>query len=205
MTNDIIKSIMSRTTTNLYDPSITLSDEQIYELVKIATTAPTSFNFQNWRFIAVRTAEAKARLRKIAWDQPKITDAAVTFIICGQLIDYHILPERLTPAVEAGFMPVEMLSVLENASRGLYFEQPQRQRDEAIRTGSIGATALIYAAHALGLGSTPMIGFDADAVTKEFSLSDNEIPVLLLSVGKALPENWPQKPRRPVNEVLDFI
>ena len=84
MTNDIIKSIMSRTTTNLYDPSITLSDEQIYELVKIATTAPTSFNFQNWRFIAVRTAEAKARLRKIAWDQPKITDAAVTFIICGQ-------------------------------------------------------------------------------------------------------------------------
>lgn len=205
MTNDIIKSIMSRTTTNLYDPSITLSDEQIYELVKIATTAPTSFNFQNWRFIAVRTAEAKARLRKIAWDQPKITDAAVTFIICGQLIDYHILPKRLTPAVEAGIMPAEMLSVLENASRGLYFEQPQRQRDEAIRTGSIGATALIYAAHALGLGSTPMIGFDAHAVTKEFSLSDNEIPVLLLSVGKALPENWPQKPRRPVNEVLDFI
>ncbi|BAP35024.1 putative NAD(P)H nitroreductase [Acinetobacter guillouiae] len=205
MTNDIIKSIMSRTTTNLYDPSITLSDEQIYELVKIATTAPTSFNFQNWRFIAVRTAEAKARLRKIAWDQPKITDAAVTFIICGQLIDYRILPERLTPAVEAGFMPAEMVSVLENASRGLYFEQPQRQRDEAIRTGSIGATALIYAAHSLGLGSTPMIGFDADAVTKEFSLSDNEIPVLLLSVGKALPENWPQKPRRPVNEVLDFI
>ncbi len=205
MTNDIIKSIMSRTTTNLYDPSITLSDEQIYELVKIATTAPTSFNFQNWHFIAVRTAEAKARLRKIAWDQPKITDAAVTFIICGQLIDYHILPERLTPAVEAGIMPAEMLSVLENASRGLYFEQPQRQRDEAIRTGSIGATALIYAAHALGLGSTPMIGFDAQAVTKEFSLSDNEIPVLLLSVGKALPENWPQKPRRPVNEVLDFI
>ncbi|MNC43223.1 hypothetical protein D3C75_920750 [compost metagenome] len=50
-----------------------------------------------------------------------------------------------------------------------------------------------------------MIGFDAHAVTKEFSLSDNEIPVLLLSVGKALPENWPQKPRRPVNEVLDFI
>ncbi|MDR0237084.1 nitroreductase family protein [Acinetobacter sp.] len=205
MTNDIIKSILSRTTTNLYDPTFTLSDEKIYELVKIATTAPTSFNFQNWRFIAVRTAEAKTRLRKIAWDQPKITEAAVTFIICGQLIDYRLLPERLTPAVEMGIMPVEMMSILEDASRGLYFQQPQRQRDEAVRSGSIGATALIYAAHALDLGSTPMIGFDANAVTQEFSLSDNEIPVLLLAVGKALPENWPQKPRRPVSDVLDFI
>ena len=35
---------------------------------------------QNWRFIAVRTPEAKARLRPIAWDQPAITEAAVTFI-----------------------------------------------------------------------------------------------------------------------------
>lgn len=205
MTNDIIKSMTSRSTTSLYDPATTLSDEQIRELIYIATTAPTSFNFQNWRFIAVRTPEAKARLRKIAWDQPKITDAAVTFIICGQLIDYSILPERLTPAVETGIMPAEMVSGWENAARGLYFEQPQRQRDEAVRTGAIGATALIYAAHALGLGSTPMIGFDADAVVNEFSLADNEIPVLLLSVGKALPENWPQKPRRPVAEVLDFV
>jgi hypothetical protein len=30
------------------------------------------------------------------------------------------------------------------------FEHPQRQRDEAVRTGAIGATAMIYAARALG-------------------------------------------------------
>ncbi len=46
-----------------------------------------AFHLQNWRFIAVRTPEAKARLRPIAWDQPAITDAAVTFIIIGRLAD----------------------------------------------------------------------------------------------------------------------
>ena len=75
-----------------YDRAVTLSDDQIHELVRIATTAPTSFHMQNWRFIAVRTPEAKARLRPIAWDQPMVTDAAVTFIICGQLADPSVIP-----------------------------------------------------------------------------------------------------------------
>ena len=74
--------IVSRSTTKYYDPAVTLSDDQIRELVQIGTTAPTSFHLQNWRFIAVRTPEAKARLRPIAWDQPAITEAAVTFIVC---------------------------------------------------------------------------------------------------------------------------
>jgi nitroreductase len=205
MTNAIIESLISRSTTSLYDPAVTFTDDQISELVRIATTAPTSFHLQNWRFIAVRTPEAKARLRPIAWDQPKITAAAVTFIICGQLADHSVIPKRLAPVVEAGIMPAEMVPDWENPARGLYFEHPQRQRDEAVRTGAIGATAMIYAAHALDLGSTPIIGFDAEAVAREFALAEDEVPVMLLSVGAKLPQNWPQKPRRPVADVLEFV
>ena len=87
MTNGIIESIVSRSTTKHYDPAVTLSDDQIRELVRIGTTAPTSFHLQNWRFIAVRTREAKARLSPIAWNQPAITEAAATFIIIGRLAD----------------------------------------------------------------------------------------------------------------------
>lgn len=205
MMNAVIESLRSRSTTSLYDPASELRDEQIAELVRIATTAPTSFNLQNWRFIAVRSVDAKARLRALAWDQPKITDAAVTFIVCGQLADHTVLPERLAPAVEAGIMPEEMVSGWQDAARGLYFEQPQRQRDEAVRSGSIGATALMYAAHALGLGSGPMIGFDPEAVAREFGLADDEVAVMLVSIGAARPGNWPQKPRRPVEDVLTFF
>jgi nitroreductase len=60
MTNAIIESIVSRSTTKKYDPAVTLSDDQIRELVRIATTAPTSFHLQNWRFIAY--ARLKPRL-----------------------------------------------------------------------------------------------------------------------------------------------
>jgi nitroreductase len=202
--NPVVECILSRSAAKYYDPSATLSDERISELVRITTTAPTSFHMQNWRFIAVRTPEAKARLKPIAWNQPPITDAAVTFIICGQLADSSVIPQRLAPLVEAGVMPAEMVPEWENPARGLYFEYPQRQRDEAVRSGAIAATAMMYVARSWGLGSTPMIGFDADAVAREFALADNEVPVMLLSVGAERPGNWPQKPRRPVADVLDF-
>ena len=205
MTNAVIECILSRRATKYYDPAVSLSDDQIRELVRIGTSAPTSFHMQNWRFIAVRTSEAKARLSPIAWNQPPITDAAVTFIVCGQLADSSVIPGRLAPLVEAGIMPAKLVPAWEIPARDLYMEYPQRQRDEAVRTGTFGAAAMIYAARSLGLGSTPMIGFEAEAVHREFGLADDEVPVMLLSIGAERPGNWPQKPRRPVAEVLDLV
>ncbi|MFC0402150.1 nitroreductase family protein [Paraburkholderia rhizosphaerae] len=205
MTNAVIECILSRTAAKYYDPSATLSDDEIRDLVRIGTTAPTSFHLQNWRFIAVRTPEAKARLLPIAWNQPSITDAAVTFIVCGQLADSSVIPDRLAPLVKAGVMPAAMVPEWEIPARDLYMAYPQRQRDEAVRTATFGAAAMIYAARSLGMGSTPMIGFDAEAVHREFGLGENEVPVLLLAVGPERPGNWAQKPRRPVAEVLDLV
>ena len=203
--NDVIECILSRSAAKYYDPDATLSDDQIRELVRIGTAAPTSFHLQNWRFIAVRTREAKVRLSPIAWNQPAITDAAVTFIICGQLVDTSVIPERLAPLVEAGIMPAAMVPEWEIPARNLYMAYPQRRRDEAVRTATFGAAAMIYAARSMGLSSTPMIGFDDEGVHREFGLAADEVPVLLLSVGVERAGNWAQKPRRPVAEVLDLV
>jgi nitroreductase len=204
-TNAVIENILGRSAAKYYDPAAVLSDAQIRELVRIGTSAPTSFHLQNWRFIAVRSAEAKARLRPIAWDQPAITEAAVTFIVIGQLADASTVPARLAPVVEAGIMPAHLVPEWEKPARGLYDDQPQQQRDEAVRTATFGTAAIIYTARSLGWGSTPMIGFDADAVHRTFGLAEDEIPVMLLSVGPERAGNWPQKPRMPVADVLDFV
>jgi nitroreductase len=205
MTNPVIECILSRSASKYYDPAATLSDEQIRELVRIGTSAPTSFHLQNWRFIAVRSPEAKARLRPIAWDQPATSEAAVTFIVCGQLVETSVIPERLAPLVEAGVMPATMVPEWEIPARNLYMAYPQRRRDEAVRTATFGAAAMIYAARSMGLGSTPMIGFDDEAVHREFGLAEDEVPVMLLSVGPERPGNWAQKPRMPVSDVLELV
>jgi nitroreductase len=205
MTNCVIDCILSRSSTKYYDPAATLSDDQIRELVRIGTSAPTSFHLQNWRFIAVRSPEAKARLRPIAWNQPATTEAAVTFIVCGQLVETSVIPARLAPLVEAGIMTSEMVPEWEIPARDLYMAYPERRRDEAIRSATFGAAAIIYAAKSMGMGSTPMIGFDLDAVHREFGLAEDEVPVMLLSIGPERPGNWAQKPRLPVSDVLELV
>lgn len=202
---DIITAIEERRTTVLFDTTRDITDEQVSELIRLATRAPTAFNLQNWRFVAVRTPDAKARLRAVAWDQAKITEAPVTFIVIGQMADEHTLPDRLAPTVAAGTMPAQMVDGWVAGAASLYAGQPWRQRDEAVRSASFGAATLFYAAHSMGLGSGPMIGFDPEGVTREFGLAKDEIPVLLVAVGYGTPENWPQKPRRPLQQVLSFV
>ena len=56
----------------------------------------------------------------------------------------------------------------------------------------------------IGLSSCAMTGFDAAAVHAAFGLGPDEVPVMLLAVGYAAQGNWPQKPRRPLADVLRF-
>lgn len=95
MSNPIKQAIESRVSTNYYDPSRQLSDEDITVLVNQATRAPSAYNLQNWKFIAVRSPEAKARLKAVSYGQQKVADASVTFIICGTLAAHEQLGQAL--------------------------------------------------------------------------------------------------------------
>jgi nitroreductase len=201
--NPTIALIEQRVSANLFDASHVLTDAEIAELARLATRAPSAYNLQNWRFIAVRAPEAKARLRRLAQGQAKVQAAAVTFIICGVLPDHASLAARLHPFVEAGFMQSDMASDWQESARAQY-DDPQTARDEAVRSAALGAATLIFAAEALGLVSGPMGGFDTDGVSREFGLGPNEVPVMLVAIGRSLHGNWPQKPRRPLAEVLEL-
>lgn len=203
MTNPTISLIERHVSANLFDASHTLTDVEIEELVRLATRAPTAYNLQHWRFIAVRASDTKARLRALAFDQAKVTDAAVTFIICGVLPDHSVVHERLSPFVKSGFMPASIASDWQEGARTRYAD-PQAARHEAVRSATFGAGTLIHAAEALGLASSPMIGFDAGRVARAFGFSSKEISVILVTIGRAAPGNWPQKPRRPLAEVLEI-
>lgn len=202
MTDPIIDFIEHRRTANFFDPAVELSRDDVERLVELASRAPSSFNLQNWRLIAVQSPDEQARLRAVGWDQEKITDAAVTFVVVGQPADHEQTRPRLEPAIEAGIMSEAIVSAWEQGARMLYHEQPWRQRDEAVRSATFAVSTLILAAHTMGLGAAPMSGFDVDGVTEAFGLEDGEFPVMLVAIGRATERNWRQKPRRSVAQLL---
>ena len=201
---DTLETIKHRISANNFDPSKTLAEAEIRELISYAIEAPSSFNIQHWRFIAVTKPEEKARLKALAYNQPKVADAAVTFIVLGDLQAHERLPEIYAPLVVSGAMKQEAVDRIIGMANGFYSNNPQSARDEAVRGASLGAMTLMLAAEAKGLVSGPMIGFDPEGVKQAFNISDRYVPVMLLAVGYPAPGNHPRKPRLSVDEVLAF-
>ncbi|SDO38805.1 Nitroreductase [Rhodoferax sp. OV413] len=196
--------IKSRTSANNYDSVRKLASDEITQLIALATHAPSAFNFQNWKFVAVHSDAAKARLLPLAFNQPKVTDAAVTFIVCGTLEPHLALPATLKPSLDAGIIDEPTYKGWIGAANSMYQENATLQRDEAVRSAAMAAMTLMLAAQSHGLVSCPMIGFDQAGVAAEFGLHATDVPVMLVTVGYAAKANWPQKPRKAVAEVLSF-
>ncbi len=201
----ITDAIKGRTSANNFDTTHVMSDAEIHELVALTNETPTSFNMQNYRVIAVKSPEKKAALKAAAYNQPKVSEAAVTFAIIGKMKGNEALPALIKPMLDAGALDQAAFDGWIGMCNGMYAGNQAFQRDEAIRSGSLAAMTLMYAAHDMGLVSGAMIGFDPAAVAKELHLSEDEIPVMLIAVGKAAEGNWPRKVRRAVADVVSVI
>jgi nitroreductase len=200
----VSQAIKSRISANNFDTTHVMTNAEISELVALAGEAPTSFNQQNWRAIAVTSADAKAKLMGLSWGQAKVGAAAVTFIMVGKSTGYKDLPQMFASTVAAGHMPQETLDGMVGMATGMYGSNPALQRDEAVRAASLAGMTLMLAAEEKGLVTGPMIGFDAAGVSAAFGLSTDEVPAMLITCGNAAPGNWPRKARRPVAETLTF-
>ena len=206
MSANTLDSIKHRVSANAFDTTKPLSKAEIEELVSYALEAPSSFDIQHTRFIAVVDAAQKEKLKGLSWNQQKVADAAVTFIILGDLQGHEKLPDLVGRAVKAGVFEQGVADYLVNGAAGFYsnYTNERLVRDEVIRSASFAAMNLMLAADAKGLVSGPMIGFDSAGVQKAFNIPARYVPVMMLAVGHAKPGNWPRKPRLTVAETLAY-
>jgi nitroreductase len=199
----ILELIRNRRTIERFDADRGLDEQEIRDLVHDATRAPSSFNIQHWRFVAVRGVEDRRRLCEAAYGQAQVRDAAVTLIVLGDLRGVDKLPAILERAVSAGALPADKAAAWGRMAGELYADEAMA-RDEAIRSASLAAMTLMLAAEARGLAAGALTGFDPARVRREFGIGDRYVPVMLLAVGYPLGSTPSRMPRLDLTEVLAF-
>ncbi len=202
--NETLKILKERTSVNHFEKTATITESEIRELVSYATEAPSSFNIQHWRFIAVNDKDTQEKLKAASYNQQKVADASVTFLVLGDLNGVDKLPEALEPMLKSGTIDKNAYDGWIGMAKGMYQLNPQMCRDEAVRSGALAGMNLMIAAQAKGLVSAPMIGFDVQAVKKLLEIPENLVPVIMIAVGRGAHGNWPRKPRFAVEKVLSF-
>ncbi|SPD74668.1 conserved hypothetical protein [uncultured Desulfobacterium sp.] len=179
--------VNERRAVNFFDSNKPVSDQLLREMVEMAAKVPSSFNLQPWSVMILRDPEEKMRLRKLAWDQPKVSEAPVVLIVLadrdGWKKGHPFVEKNFKEMVKAGSMSEVQYDWFTGACQGLYGESPDKQQAFACKNTGFFAMALMFAAKSLGLDTHPMDGFDHEGVRDAFKIPKNYWVPLLLAVG----------------------
>jgi 3-hydroxypropanoate dehydrogenase len=147
-----------------------VDDATVHRLYELLRWGPTSMNCQPARYVFVRSAEAKARLRDalMPGNVDKTMAAPLTVIVAYDSQFFDALPQQFpsNPAARAMFAGNEALA-----------------QATAFRNGTLQGAYLIVAARLLGLDCGAMSGFDAAKVNAAFFAGGSWKANFLVNLG----------------------
>ena len=161
-----------------------VSDEQLQQLYALTVMGPTSANSQPGRFVFVKSAEAKERLKPhlSPGNLDKTMSAPVTVIVAADYAFYEHLP-TFFPHADA---------------KSWFVGNTELINTTAMRNSSLQGAYLILDARALGLDTGPMSGFDNAGVDREFFSGTEIRSNFLVNLGYGDDRKlFPRGPRPP--------
>lgn len=173
-------------------PPQPLAPALLERILDQATTAPSDYNLQPWRFLVVRDARNRRRLRAAARNRSEVTQAPVVVIVLAYLhpARTHLEP-MLDQAVAEGHCSPERAAEIRGralASLG----KSANPEPWASRTAMLAASRLMSAAESLGVASTMLEGFDHLAIRRDFGVPDDHAIVTIIALGhEARPDPTP--------------
>ena len=155
-------------THNAWQPK-PVDDALLGRLLELTLLGPTSANSSPGRFVFVKSAAAKEKLRPAlsAGNVDKTMAAPVTAIVAMDMAFYEHLP-KLFPHADA---------------RGWFAGNDKAIAETAFRNSTLQGGYLILAARALGLDTGPMSGFDAAKVDEAFFAGTTVRSNFLVNLG----------------------
>lgn len=167
-----------------FQEGIKLSKQLIHELLEIASLAPSTWNLQHWRFVAIQNQSRKQRLTPIAYHQQQVLDCSTVIVVLGDQEAYLNAENILNQSVKQGFITQQtkedqLAEILNSYKSNVHFRQ-----EEAIRNASLAGMQLMLVARDEGVDSC-MLRFDSKQLSEELRLPSRYLPVMFICIGYA--------------------
>ena len=209
---DLIENLEWRYATKKMDASQTVPHDKLSQILEAIRLTATSSGLQPYEVLVITNKEVREKIKAIAWNQSQITDGS-HLLVFAAWDDYT--EERINGMFD---LTNEIRGIKnegwENYRQMLLSTYPKRGAEvnfqHAAKQAYIGlGTALIAAANQM-VDSTPMEGFDADALDGILNLRARGLrSVALLPLGYREADNdWLvnlKKVRRPIEKFITEI
>lgn len=197
--------IRERRSVRKYDPEFNIPKEEIIDILKEATLAPSSSNLQPWKFIVIQDQETKKELRSIANNQEQVETSSAVIAVLGDKEMYRNGEKVYRSAFEAGFMDEANMGRMIEGTNKLYPAAPVEARANiASFDAGLVSMQLMLIAKDRGYDTVPMGGFNKQQFIEKFNIDDRYMPIVLIALGKAAVPGH-QTTRLPIEDVVEFI
>lgn len=203
---DFLTIVRERRSANKFLKGIKIPREDFEAIFEDLSQAPTCFNLQHAHYYVGETESTIEQLYKASYNQYKVLTSSATVIVTGDLNAYKNAQQIYEASKFLKIIDEEEYEAMIKAINGLYEGGGKDfQHDEAIRNASITAMLFLLLAKNRGWDTCPMIYFDSDKVKEIFDIPDNEIPVLMITMGKLDPMSSRVRGyRKPQEEYVKF-
>ncbi|CAM4375294.1 nitroreductase family protein [Zobellia nedashkovskayae] len=172
----------------------TVPQEKVDIILEAARLAPTSSGLQPFEIMVVTNQELKEKIKPVAWNQSVVTD-------CSHLLVFAAWDNYTEERINKMFDLTNEIRGFKNEGWENYRQQllgmyPQRDPEvnyqHAARQAYIAFAEALTAAAFEGVDSTPMEGFDPDAVDEILGLRAKGLrSCVLLPIGyRKTDEDW---------------
>lgn len=203
---DFLTIVRERRSANKFLKGIKIPREDFEAIFEDLSQAPTCFNLQHAHYYVGETESTIEQLYKASYNQYKVLTSSATVIVTGDLNAYKNAQQIYEASKFLKIIDEEEYEAMIKAINGLYEGGGKDfQHDEAIRNASITAMLFLLLAKNRGWDTCPMIYFDSDKVKEIFDIPENEIPVLMITMGKLDPMSSRVRGyRKPQEEYVKF-
>lgn len=206
--NDLRDALQWRYAVKKMDPAQPVSEEDVDAILNAIQMAPTSSGTQPFKVFVVKSADVRAKIRAVAFDQPQITDGSHVLVFAAwdnysddridAVVDQHA-EER--PGTR------EMLEGYYDNLKGMYLPRDaQTNFEHAARQSYIALGFALMTAAQMKIDSTPMEGFDPSAVDDILGLGEQGLKsVSILALGTRAEEGDWLAPMKKVRKDADEL
>lgn len=189
----IIEDLSNRYTSKAYDKTKRVSAEDLATIEEVLRLSPSSINSQPWKFIVIKSDEAKQRLaktfEKYKFNQPHATSASEIILFANKVhYSKEDFKKRLDASMAAGRMNQKGYDkMLTNAFKFAEMTADENGNNSHWTKAQsyIALGNVLHTLARLNIDSTPMEGVDADEIQKEFAkeLGDDYECTFALAIG----------------------
>ncbi|WP_159020412.1 nitroreductase family protein [Algibacter sp. L3A6] len=189
-----------------------IAEDKVERILEAARLAPTSSGLQPFEIFVVKSQDVKEKIKPVAWNQSVVTDCSHLLVFAAW--DTYT-PERINYMFDLtndirGFKNEGW----EDYRKMLLNSYPQKDAEEnfnhAAKQAYIAFAEALTAAAFEGVDTTPMEGFDADAVDQILGLREKGLrSAVLLPMGYRKDDaDWLVnlvKVRKPMEDLVTVI